>query len=194
VKNVARAEGVVWHNLGECARALPPLRNALELFTAAHGATHPLTTGVLDYVGICLAATAGSRRTVGEFPVQGCFWRPPARSPSPRRGATRRPHADDAAADLSTLDDAQIDAQPLPALEIHDREQPRWQTISRDVAIRVGCRTARSMARPEMWRVLLRRSRACAPTSTPLRSGGRRALVPRVRGARPSPRGVEVSR
>jgi eukaryotic-like serine/threonine-protein kinase len=64
LKNVARAEGVVWQNLGECERALPPLRNAVGLFTAAHGATHPLTTGMLDHLGICLAATGRSAEAI----------------------------------------------------------------------------------------------------------------------------------
>jgi tetratricopeptide (TPR) repeat protein len=57
VKNISRAEGVVWENLGECEHALPPLNEALRLFTAAHGTSHPLTTGVLAHVGTCLAAT-----------------------------------------------------------------------------------------------------------------------------------------
>jgi tetratricopeptide (TPR) repeat protein len=54
---VARAEGVGWEYLGECERALPPLNDALRLFTAAHGTVHPLTTGVLAHVGTCLAQT-----------------------------------------------------------------------------------------------------------------------------------------
>jgi tetratricopeptide (TPR) repeat protein len=57
LKNVARAEGVGWEYLGECERALRPLNDALRLFTAAHGAVHPLTTGVLAHVGTCLAET-----------------------------------------------------------------------------------------------------------------------------------------
>lgn len=57
VKNVARAEGVAWEYLGECDRALPPLNEALQLFTAAYGPSHPLTAGVLAHVGTCLAAT-----------------------------------------------------------------------------------------------------------------------------------------
>jgi serine/threonine protein kinase len=64
VKNVARAEGVVWKNLGDCERALPPLRNALELFTAAHGAAHPLTTGMLEELSICLVATGRSAEAI----------------------------------------------------------------------------------------------------------------------------------
>jgi eukaryotic-like serine/threonine-protein kinase len=57
LKSVARAEGVGWEYLGECERALRPLNDALRLFTAAHGAEHPLTTGVLAHVGTCLAET-----------------------------------------------------------------------------------------------------------------------------------------
>jgi tetratricopeptide (TPR) repeat protein len=57
LKNVARAEGVAWEYLSECDRALPPLNEALQLFTAAYGPSHPLTAGVLAHVGTCLAAT-----------------------------------------------------------------------------------------------------------------------------------------
>jgi tetratricopeptide (TPR) repeat protein len=60
VKNVARAEGVVWETLGDCARAIAPLREALQLFTVASGASHPLTTGVLDHLSTCMAATGRS--------------------------------------------------------------------------------------------------------------------------------------
>lgn len=56
LKNVARAEGLVWEHLGECERALGPLQEALRLFTTAQGATHPLTTGVLAHQATCLAA------------------------------------------------------------------------------------------------------------------------------------------
>jgi tetratricopeptide (TPR) repeat protein len=55
LKNVARAEGVVWKTLGECERALGPLQEALQLFTTAHGASHPLTSGVLAHYATCLA-------------------------------------------------------------------------------------------------------------------------------------------
>jgi tetratricopeptide (TPR) repeat protein len=56
LKNVARAEGLVFENLGEWERALGPLREALQRFTTAHGASHPLTTGVLAHYATCLAA------------------------------------------------------------------------------------------------------------------------------------------
>jgi eukaryotic-like serine/threonine-protein kinase len=60
LKNVARAEGLVYEHLGECEHALAPLREALRLFTAAQGASHPLTTGVLAHYATCLAATGRS--------------------------------------------------------------------------------------------------------------------------------------
>jgi eukaryotic-like serine/threonine-protein kinase len=64
LKNVARAEGLVYEHLGECERALGPLREAMRLFTASQGATHPLTSGVLAHYATCLAATGRTAEAI----------------------------------------------------------------------------------------------------------------------------------
>jgi tetratricopeptide (TPR) repeat protein/predicted Ser/Thr protein kinase len=55
LENLPQIEGEVWQNLGDCGRAIPFLRAALERFSASYGADHPRTTDVLTPLGTCLA-------------------------------------------------------------------------------------------------------------------------------------------
>lgn len=50
-------ESRVWRITGDCARAVPLLREALVKFSAAEGPEHPRTMAVMNDLGVCLAAT-----------------------------------------------------------------------------------------------------------------------------------------
>jgi serine/threonine protein kinase/tetratricopeptide (TPR) repeat protein len=81
LENLARIEGEVWHNLGDCGRAVPFLRAALGDYVASYGPDHPRTTEVLTELGTCLAQehqtaeaithlerALANRRGIGETP------------------------------------------------------------------------------------------------------------------------------
>ena len=57
LKYLPLQESRVWRISGDCARAVPPLREALEKFSAADGPNHPLTTMVMNDLGVCLGQT-----------------------------------------------------------------------------------------------------------------------------------------
>jgi tetratricopeptide (TPR) repeat protein len=57
LKYLPLQESRVWRITGDCARAVPLLRDALAKFSAADGPRHPLTTVVMNDLGVCLAAT-----------------------------------------------------------------------------------------------------------------------------------------
>jgi tetratricopeptide (TPR) repeat protein len=57
LKYLPLQESRVWRISGDCARAVPPLREALEKFSAADGPNHPLTTMVIHDLGVCLGET-----------------------------------------------------------------------------------------------------------------------------------------
>jgi eukaryotic-like serine/threonine-protein kinase len=50
-------ESRVWRITGDCARAVPLLREALVKFSSAEGPEHPRTMAVMNDLGVCLAAT-----------------------------------------------------------------------------------------------------------------------------------------
>jgi tetratricopeptide (TPR) repeat protein/predicted Ser/Thr protein kinase len=57
LKFLAFQESRVWRITGDCARAVPLLREALVTFSASDGPDHPWTTNVMSDLGVCLAAT-----------------------------------------------------------------------------------------------------------------------------------------
>jgi tetratricopeptide (TPR) repeat protein len=57
LKYLPLQESRVWRITGDCARAVPLLRDALAKFSAADGPDHPLTTQVMSDLGVCLGAT-----------------------------------------------------------------------------------------------------------------------------------------
>jgi tetratricopeptide (TPR) repeat protein/predicted Ser/Thr protein kinase len=57
LKYLPLQESRVWRITGDCARAVPLLRDALLQFSAADGADGALTTMVMNDLGACLAAT-----------------------------------------------------------------------------------------------------------------------------------------
>lgn len=67
LENLPQIEGEVWQNLGDCGRAIPFLRAALERFSASYGADHPRTTDVLTPLGTCLAEQRQTAEAIAQL-------------------------------------------------------------------------------------------------------------------------------